>query len=93
MSGNVTTNSVLFRRHGCSFFFFCSIQFSFGVAAAVVADMDHVPEKMQLVFDDRFRDFDWYLYVNTYAHTHTHTHIQACIHRQVFLPPPSYAAS
>ena len=35
------------------------MQFSFGVAAAAVADMDHIPEKMQLVFDQRFQEFDW----------------------------------
>lgn len=35
------------------------LQFSFGVAAAAVANMEHVPEKMQLIFNDRFMDFDW----------------------------------
>merc|ERR1712205_127141 len=35
------------------------LQFSFGVAAAAVASMDRVPERMQLVFNDQYRDFDW----------------------------------
>ena len=66
------------------------LQFSFGVAAAAVASMDRVPERMQLVFNDQYRDFDWkYLKVMRVlsvcglvcvTHTHTHTH-------RTFFPP------
>jgi hypothetical protein len=35
------------------------LQFSFGVAAAAVANMDQLPDKMRLVFNERFMDFDW----------------------------------
>ena len=58
------------------------LQFSFGVAAAAVASMDRVPERMQVVFNDQYRDFDWkYLKVmrvlsvcGLVCVTHTHTH-------------------
>ena len=35
------------------------LQFSFGVAAALVSGMDRIPDVMMQLFDTQYKDFDW----------------------------------